>query len=27
VIETPKLEDATATDTRMLERLRSYIAG
>ena len=27
VIETPKLEDATATDTRMLERLRSYAAG
>jgi deoxyribonuclease-4 len=28
VIETPKLDDATATDTRMLERLRSYaIAG
>ena len=28
VIETPKLEDATATDTRMLERLRSYaVAG
>jgi deoxyribonuclease-4 len=24
VIETPKLDDATATDTRMLERLRSY---
>lgn len=27
VIETPKLEDATATDSRMLERLRSYAAG
>ncbi len=27
VIETPKLGDATATDTRMLERLRSYAAG
>ena len=26
VIETPKLEDATATDTRMLERLRGYAA-
>jgi hypothetical protein len=25
VIETPKLDDHTATDTRMLERLRSYI--
>ncbi|MEO7456302.1 MAG: deoxyribonuclease IV [Gemmatimonadaceae bacterium] len=25
VIETPKLDDATATDTKMLERLRSYI--
>ena len=25
VIETPKLDDATATDTRMLERLRSYV--
>ena len=25
VIETPKLEDATATDTRMLELLRSYL--
>jgi deoxyribonuclease-4 len=24
VIETPKLDDATATDTRMLDRLRSY---
>ena len=24
LIETPKLDDATATDTRMLERLRSY---
>jgi hypothetical protein len=24
VIETPKLDDATVTDTRMLERLRSY---
>ena len=24
VIETPKLDDATATDTRMLQRLRSY---
>ena len=24
VIETPKLDDATATDTRMLERLRGY---
>ena len=27
VIETPKLDDATATDTRMLERLRSYTNG
>ena len=27
VIETPKLDDATATDTRMLERLRTYAAG
>ena len=27
VIETPKLEDATATDTRMLERLRDYARG
>jgi deoxyribonuclease IV len=27
VIETPKLDDATATDSRMLERLRSYVAG
>lgn len=27
VIETPKLDDATATDTRMLDRLRSYAAG
>ena len=27
VIETPKLDDATATDTRMLDRLRSYPAG
>jgi deoxyribonuclease-4 len=26
VIETPKLDDAVATDTRMLERLRSYAA-
>jgi deoxyribonuclease-4 len=25
VIETPKLDDPTATDTRMLERLRSYL--
>jgi deoxyribonuclease-4 len=25
VIETPKLDDHTATDTRMLERLRSYV--
>jgi deoxyribonuclease IV len=25
VIETPKLEDATATDTRMLERLRGFV--
>jgi deoxyribonuclease-4 len=25
VIETPKLDDATATDTRMLERLRGYV--
>ena len=25
VIETPKLDDATATDARMLERLRSYV--
>jgi deoxyribonuclease IV len=27
VIETPKLDDATATDTRMLERLRGYALG
>jgi deoxyribonuclease-4 len=27
VIETPKLDDAAATDRRMLERLRSYAAG
>jgi deoxyribonuclease-4 len=27
VIETPKLDDATVTDTRMLERLRSYANG
>jgi deoxyribonuclease-4 len=27
VIETPKLDDATATDTRMLERLRGYARG
>jgi deoxyribonuclease-4 len=27
VIETPKLDDATATDTRMLERLRGYAHG
>jgi deoxyribonuclease-4 len=27
VIETPKLDDATATDSRMLERLRGYAAG
>jgi deoxyribonuclease-4 len=27
VIETPKLDDATATDARMLERLRSYASG
>ncbi|HET9682976.1 MAG TPA: deoxyribonuclease IV [Gemmatimonadaceae bacterium] len=27
VIETPKLDDATATDTRMLQRLRSYTTG
>jgi deoxyribonuclease IV len=27
VIETPKLDDATATDTRMLERLRGYASG
>lgn len=27
VIETPKLDDALATDTRMLELLRSYAAG
>jgi deoxyribonuclease-4 len=27
VIETPKLDDATATDTRMLDRLRSYATG
>jgi deoxyribonuclease-4 len=27
VIETPKLDDHTATDTRMLERLRGYAAG
>jgi deoxyribonuclease IV len=26
VIETPKLDDATATDTRMLERLRGYVS-
>jgi deoxyribonuclease-4 len=26
VIETPKLDDAMATDTRMLERLRAYAA-
>jgi deoxyribonuclease-4 len=26
VIETPKLDDAEATDRRMLERLRSYLA-
>jgi deoxyribonuclease-4 len=26
VIETPKLDDAAATDTRMLARLRSYVA-
>jgi deoxyribonuclease-4 len=26
VIETPKLDDATATDTRMLDRLRGYMA-
>jgi deoxyribonuclease-4 len=26
VIETPKLDDAQATDTRMLQRLRSYEA-
>ena len=25
VIETPKLDDAEATDRRMLERLRSYV--
>jgi hypothetical protein len=24
VIETPKLDDATVTDARMLERLRGY---
>jgi deoxyribonuclease-4 len=27
VIETPKLDDATATDSRMLERLRGYANG
>jgi deoxyribonuclease-4 len=27
VIETPKLDDATATDTRMLDRLRGYAVG
>lgn len=27
VIETPKLDDATATDTRMLGRLRGYMTG
>jgi deoxyribonuclease IV len=27
VIETPKLDDATTTDSRMLERLRGYAAG
>jgi deoxyribonuclease IV len=27
VIETPKLDDATTTDSRMLERLRGYTAG
>lgn len=27
VIETPKLDDAVATDTRMLDRLRSYAVG
>ncbi|MEO8563665.1 MAG: deoxyribonuclease IV [bacterium] len=27
VIETPKLDDPTATDTKMLERLRGYAAG
>jgi deoxyribonuclease-4 len=27
VIETPKLDDATATDTKMLERLRGYAIG
>ena len=27
VIETPKLEDPIATDTRMLERLRGYVEG
>jgi deoxyribonuclease-4 len=27
VIETPKLDDATATDARMLQRLRSYANG
>jgi deoxyribonuclease IV len=27
VIETPKLDDATTTDSRMLERLRAYAAG
>jgi deoxyribonuclease IV len=26
VIETPKLDDATATDTKMLDRLRSYVS-
>jgi endonuclease IV len=25
LIETPKLDDATATDTRMLQRLLSYL--
>ncbi len=27
VLETPKLNDATATDTRMLQRLRGYVKG
>jgi hypothetical protein len=27
VIETPKLDDATVTDTRMLTRLRAYAMG
>jgi deoxyribonuclease-4 len=27
VLETPKLDDATATDARMIERLRAYARG